>query len=927
MKITLQPDPKCLDVVRKDNGALDLAQKLLKAFGATEFPAHAWDQPDLVELVPEEAVQLLNMPCYLPDEIKTESEWIWSVEVLDEGRIVWLNSRPFLADSTGSEIIQKLPNNLSNFNCSGWPHENLDPGFNKLSNLKSLKLSECKKLTNVSELENLTQFTSLNLSGCQSLADVSGLGNLTQLTSLKLSRCELLSDVSGLGSLTHLTSLVLSGCESLSDVSALGSLNQLTSLDLSSCKSLSDVSVLGSLNQLTSLDLSSCKSLSDVSVLGSLNQLTSLDLSLCESLSDVSALGSLNQLTSLDLSSCKSLSDVSVLGSLTQLTSLNLYGCESLSDVSALGSLNQLTSLNLSMCKSLSDVSALDSLNQLASLNLSRCKSLSDVSALGSLNQLSSLNLSSCKSLSDVSGLGSLNQLTSLDFSSCISLPDVSALGSLTQLTSLNLYGCKSLSDVSGLGSLTQLTSLNLSGCLSLSDMNGLGRLPQLTSLNLSRCESLSDVNALGSLPQLTSLNLSGCESLSDVSALGSLTQLTSLDLSGCLSLSDVNGLGRLTQLTSLDLSGCHRIINEPNFKHFSKLKSLTVDKHPCQIADVLAYCAISRKDWDAIQEHFKNWSFELGQAIQNRHPSATDLAISLAIGVPHLENLESTFHLVEILHKGSFFPHNPCKQLFHGTLEISGFPSLVDLTKHLPENDWTYGAIGGLCSIVPMLKSTSEELSWVRDFIQSTHARHHENPAYLRPVAAQWCLALDEMGEGQLLQEWLELLTDPADSTALDSIYLQFAKQALASEHPEKALKFSLQIQGPRVRDELLLELADHYLDQGHAGQAGDLLFLLSHKDFRSELAGKLAELDGYLDHPNNLHRILAASGANSNALQHLVKQTILDFSQTEGDQIQFAASIGARATALAWGEMPLQIQQEVTRSIEEVLDRWKSR
>ena len=104
-------------------------------------------------------------------------------------------------------------------------------------------------------------------------------------------------------------------------------------------------------------------------------------------------------------------------------------------------------------------------------------------------------------------------------------------------------------------------------------------------------------------------------------------------------------------------------------------------------------------------------------------------------------------------------------------------------------------------------------------------------------------------------------------------------------------------------------------------------MLFLLSHKDFRSELAGKLAKLDGYLEDPNNLHRILAASGTNSNALQDLVKQTTPGFSQTEADQIQHAASIGARATALAWGEMPPQIQQEITRSIEEVLDQWKSK
>jgi hypothetical protein len=185
----------------------------------------------------------------------------------------------------------------------------------------------------------------------------------------------------------------------------------------------------------------------------------------------------------------------------------------------------------------------------------------------------------------------------------------------------------------------------------------------------------------------------------------------------------------------------------------------------------------------------------------------------------------------------------------------------------------------------------------------------------------------LDELGEDQLLQQWLELLTDPADSTALDSIYLQFAKQALNAGDPEKALKLYLQIQGPKVRDECLLELAEHHLHHGHASRAGDLLFLVSHADSRTTLAGKLAAMDGYLDDPNNLHRLLAASGANSQALQHLLKQPAPEFPQTQTDRIQLAGSIGTRAVALAWGDLPPEIQLKITRSIEEVLDQWKSR
>ena len=45
MKITLQPDPKCLEVIRNDKGALELSINLLKAFGVPEPAAQALSRP------------------------------------------------------------------------------------------------------------------------------------------------------------------------------------------------------------------------------------------------------------------------------------------------------------------------------------------------------------------------------------------------------------------------------------------------------------------------------------------------------------------------------------------------------------------------------------------------------------------------------------------------------------------------------------------------------------------------------------------------------------------------------------------------------------------------------------------------------------------------------------------------------------------
>ncbi len=56
MKITLQPDPKCLEVIRNDKKALELSINLLKALGALESGAHAWDKAHQLELDPEKII-------------------------------------------------------------------------------------------------------------------------------------------------------------------------------------------------------------------------------------------------------------------------------------------------------------------------------------------------------------------------------------------------------------------------------------------------------------------------------------------------------------------------------------------------------------------------------------------------------------------------------------------------------------------------------------------------------------------------------------------------------------------------------------------------------------------------------------------------------------------------------------------------------
>jgi hypothetical protein len=450
-----------------------------------------------------------------------------------------------------------------------------------------------------------------------------------------------------------------------------------------------------------------------------------------------------------------------------------------------------------------------------------------------------------------------------------------SSFESLIYLKSLDLSRSSFLSDVNELAKLKQLNILSLIGCTSLSDLSGLANLTQLTSLYLSNCESLNDLSGLANLTQLTSLNLSNCKSLSDLSVLANLTQLTSLNLYKCSSLSDISPLGELTKLTGLNLLECRRITKFPNFKRLTQLRELDAETHPSARANIMAHCALLRKDWGFAKNNW--WFNELNQAIQTSHAVAADLAISFAIGIPHLQDQASSSRLMQILHSGHAVSHVPWKHLFQGTVENSGFSSLVELTNELPHGEWTCGAIGGMCAMIPLLKANPERLAWAQQIILRAHQLHRAKPAYLRPIAAQWCLGLQEFGEQGLLAEWLDLFTDPGDSSTLDTIYLLFGRQALATGGVDTAMGFAFQIQGLLVRDELLQDLADHFLNDGQAAKAAELLFLLTESNSRSNLAIQLAEVPAFLNESCNLHKLLAASGS-AGVAQRLLLGKVLE-------------------------------------------------
>jgi Leucine-rich repeat (LRR) protein len=596
--------------------------------------------------------------------------------------------------------------------------------------------------------------------------------------------------------------------------------------------------------------------------LSSLVKLQSLDLSSCGSLTDISGLSGLTNLRTLNLSECKSLTDISILSTLVNLNSLNLRYCELLTDISGLSGLVNLQTLDLGGCSSLTDISNIYGLLNLQTLDLGFCGSAINID--GS-RDTSWKWWKSIISKTQNGGLSSLINLQSLDLSNCTSLTDLNVLSGLLNLQSLNLSWCPPKTDISGLSGLLNLRTLDLSSCGSLTDISSLSGLVNLRTLDLSSCGSLTDISILSTLVNLNSLNLRYCELLTDISGLAELVNLQNLDLRKCVFLTNLSGLSGLINLQTLFLGDCRRIKSFSPLRKCLALKELDESIiHPVEHTELLCFLAVQRKDASYISENSNKWLKEIELALGHKHSIAMDLACSLARGIV-LANLDANsllFH--QILLNYPNVGLTPWKIWFSENLKTFGWDKIQKLAELNKPSEFNFGAIGGISSCLPSLEGDPAQISWARKWISEVHSLHNNNPNFLKPAAAEWCLALKRLGEDELLREWIEEFTDPSDQSALDPINKVFSAYALDLNDSESAWEYALKINDAKLRDESILNLAQKFKKAGDTSKAGAFLFLLNKVESRTQLAYILAEDTTYLKSNENAHRLLAVCGDN---------------------------------------------------------------
>jgi hypothetical protein len=158
-----------------------------------------------------------------------------------------------------------------------------------LTKLENLTVFSCSYYEEITEydlqfLSHLTSLQSLVLDHCSNIQDYKSIPILTNLKSLQLSDTRKISSIHFLSHL-HLTKLNLSGCEHLDNIDVLHGNLHLVDLDVSHCPKIKNIPLLVNITSLNVAGLNQMNDFGLVSLTKSV-KLTQLDLSRCDRLHD-----------------------------------------------------------------------------------------------------------------------------------------------------------------------------------------------------------------------------------------------------------------------------------------------------------------------------------------------------------------------------------------------------------------------------------------------------------------------------------------------------------------------------------------------------------------------------------------------------------------------------------------------------------------
>ncbi|KAM5559058.1 putative disease resistance protein [Rosa sericea] len=455
-----------------------------------------------------------------------------------------------------------------------------DDFFEKMSNLRSLNLSEANVKSLPSSLFNKSELRWLILRGCSQLKTLPSLKSLGKLKVLDLSGATSFSrfrdktfaplqklhtinlsnsQITRLPFLHHndeLNQLLLGGCASLNRLPTLNTIPRLQILDLSGATGLKEIQ-FEPLDSLRALDLSGTHIKRQPS---SFSYLSDLSLRECRELAKLPLTKEIKYLESLDLSGSSTMVEIEdKFFQHTRLLRVLNFSTVKIKELPSLSNLANLCQLLLMDCSCLEKLPEMEGLKRLQVLNLSGCVALVDLPNLNSLEKLEILDISGCRVLKQIQeeSFQKMFHIRILNLSDTMIefLPSICKPNNLCHLI---LRNCKNLKKLPALEHLSKLEELNLCGASSLVDFKSefLEHMVHLQILDLSEIP-LTTVPSMSKFIKLRQFSVKGCSSLNEVLHLEVLTLLETLDLSGTAvpSLPPLNTFSNLYQLLLKDCS------------------------------------------------------------------------------------------------------------------------------------------------------------------------------------------------------------------------------------------------------------------------------------------------------------------------------------------------------------------------------------
>ncbi|KAL3355269.1 hypothetical protein AABB24_019372 [Solanum stoloniferum] len=470
---------------------------------------------------------------------------------------------------------------LKELNLQGNNFDHLPQSISELGALRSLNLSNCKRLKELPDFMGMPNLITLNLSIINIGHLPQSIEQLVALRSLDLSYCKSLKELPSFMGMQNLETLNLSNCINLEEVHhSLGLLKKLCTLKLTNCKRLKRFPAL-CIDSLDYLCLWDCSSLEKIpEILG--NMKVKLEIHMLNSVIRALGFTGFENLATLPSSICK----------LKSLVSLNVSDCSKLKCFpEEIGDLENLENLDARGTLISQLPSSIVQLNKLKLLSFAKQNSggglvdgvyFSFPAVSDGLRLLEILNLSYCNLIDgslpeDIGSLSSLNELY-LSGNNFEHLPQ--SIAQLGALRSLDLSDCKRLKELPDFGGMQNLATLNLSNCTNLEEVHhSLGCLEKLCTLKLTNCKRLKRFPVL-CINSLEYLNLEGCSSLEMFpEILGSMdlklkSGLKCLDLRGLENLVTLpSSICKLKNLVELNVSACSKLESLP--KEIGDLENL----------------------------------------------------------------------------------------------------------------------------------------------------------------------------------------------------------------------------------------------------------------------------------------------------------------------------------------------------------------